>query len=47
MLQTGYEGAFLYQEGVQTGNRHSREVVNGPSLSMFKRHLDNALKNMF
>ena len=27
-------------------NRLPREVVNAPSLSVFKRHLDNALNNM-
>ena len=32
---------------VKHWNRLPREVVNAPSLSVFKRHLDNALNNMF
>lgn len=27
-------------------SRFSRQVVNGPSLTVFKRHLNNALDNM-
>jgi len=36
-----------FTEGVVTHwNRPSREVVDAPNLSVFKRDLDNALHNM-
>lgn len=38
--------AFLYQQGGQTLELASGEGVNAPNLSVFQRHLENALKNM-
>lgn len=38
--------AFLYQEGGQTLEVASREMVCAPNLSVFQRHLENTLKNM-
>ena len=37
---------FFTKRVVKSWNRLPREVVNAPSLSVFKRHLDNALHNM-
>jgi len=37
---------FFTQRTVKHWNRLTREVVSVPSLSMFKRHLDNALNNL-
>ncbi|KAK4813465.1 hypothetical protein QYF61_006256 [Mycteria americana] len=37
---------FFTERMVKHCNRLPREVVNAPSLSVFKRHLDNALNNM-
>ena len=37
---------FFTKRVVKHWNRFPREVVNAPSLSVFKRHLDNALHNM-
>lgn len=38
--------AFLYQEGGKTLEQASREMVSAPNLSVFQRHLENALNNM-
>jgi len=38
---------FFTKSVVKPWNRLPREVVDPPSLSVFKRHLDNALNNMF
>ena len=38
---------FLTKRVVKHWNRLPREVFDAPSLSVFKRHLDNALNNMF
>jgi len=45
-VQTGHQEAFLYERVVKDCNRLPREVVDAPSLSVFKRHLDNALNNV-
>ncbi|KFV44838.1 hypothetical protein N341_01884, partial [Tyto alba] len=37
---------FFIQRVVKHWNRVPRKVVNAPSLSVFKRHLDSALSNM-
>ena len=37
---------FLTEKVVTHLNRLPRELVSVPCLSVFKRHLDNALKNM-
>ena len=37
---------FFTKKVIKHGNRLPREVVDAPSLSVFKRHLDNALNNM-
>ena len=37
---------FCTERVVKPWNRLPREVVDAPSLSMFKRHLDNALSSM-
>ncbi|KFW93302.1 hypothetical protein N336_01802, partial [Phalacrocorax carbo] len=37
---------FFAERVVKHWNRLPEEVVKGPSLSVFKRHLDNALNNM-
>ena len=37
---------FFTERVVKSWNRLSREVVDAPSLSVFERHLDNALHNM-
>jgi len=37
---------FFSEREVKCWNRFPREVVDAPSLSVFKRHLDNALNNM-
>ncbi|KAK4822685.1 hypothetical protein QYF61_019554, partial [Mycteria americana] len=37
---------FFTESVVKHWNRLPREVVDAPSLSVFKRHLDNALNNM-
>ncbi|KFQ15073.1 hypothetical protein N330_00954, partial [Leptosomus discolor] len=37
---------FLTKRMVKHWNKPPREVVDAPSLSVFKRHLDNALNNM-
>jgi len=37
---------FFTQRVIKHWNRLPREVVNAPSLSAFRRHLDNALNNM-
>jgi len=37
---------FLTERVVKHWNRLPREVVDTPSLTMFKRHFDNALNNM-
>ncbi|KAK4826838.1 hypothetical protein QYF61_011646 [Mycteria americana] len=37
---------FFTKRVVKPWNRLPREVVNAPSVSVFKRHLDNALNNM-
>ena len=37
---------FFIEVLVKHWNRLSREVVEVPRLSVFKRHLDNALNNM-
>ena len=37
---------FFTESVVKHWNRHPREVVDAPSLSVFKRHLDNTLNNM-
>lgn len=38
---------FFTKSVVKHCNKLPKEVVDVPSLSMFKRHLDNALSNMF
>jgi len=37
---------FFTERVVKDENRLPRELVDAPSLSGFKRHLDNALNNM-
>ncbi|KFQ94506.1 hypothetical protein Y956_13694, partial [Nipponia nippon] len=37
---------FFTERVAKHWNRLPREAVDAPSLSMFKRHLDNALSNM-
>ncbi|KFP49952.1 hypothetical protein N323_03296, partial [Cathartes aura] len=37
---------FFTGRVVKHWKRFPREMVNAPSLSVFKRHLDNALNNM-
>jgi len=37
---------FFPESMVKHWNRLPREAVNAPKLSVFKRHLDNALNNM-
>ena len=37
---------FFTERVVKHWNRLPREVVDAPSLSVFKRHLDNALNNI-
>ncbi|KFW72379.1 hypothetical protein AS28_00767, partial [Pygoscelis adeliae] len=37
---------FFTERVVKPWNRLPGEVVDAPSLSVFKRHLDNALNNM-
>ena len=37
---------FFTERVVKHWNRLPREVVDAPSLSVFKRHFDNALNNM-
>lgn len=43
-IETGYQEAFLYEGMVKHWN--SEEVVDAPSLPVFKRQLDYALNNM-
>jgi len=38
---------FFTERVVKHWSRLPREVVDAPSLSVFKRHLDNTLNNMF
>jgi len=38
---------FFTERVIKHWNRLSREVTNAPSLSVFKRHLNNSLNNMF
>jgi len=38
---------FFTKRMVKHWNRLPREVINAPSLSMLKRHLDNALNNLW
>lgn len=37
----------FFTKRVKDWNRLLREVINAPGLSVFKRHLDNVLNNMF
>jgi len=37
---------FLTEKVIKHWNRFPREVVNAPSLSVFKRHLGNVHNNM-
>ena len=39
----GIRKLFFTKRAVEHWNRHPREVVDTPSLSVFKRHLDNAV----
>ncbi|KAK4830473.1 hypothetical protein QYF61_011197 [Mycteria americana] len=45
-FRPGIRKHFLIERVVKPWNRLPREVVDAPSLSVFKRHLDNALNNM-
>ncbi|PKU49520.1 hypothetical protein llap_229 [Limosa lapponica baueri] len=42
-LRPGIRKHFFTERAANHWNRLPREVVNAPSLSVFKRHLDNAL----
>jgi len=45
-LRLDLRKCFFTKRAVKHCNRLPRELVNAPSLSVFKRHLDNALNNM-
>ncbi|KAK4826122.1 hypothetical protein QYF61_005274 [Mycteria americana] len=45
-FRLGIRKHFFTKRVVKPWNRLPREVVDAPSLSVFKRHLDNALSNM-
>lgn len=45
-FRLGIRKYFFTERVAKHWNRLSREVVNAPSLSMFERHLDNAISNM-
>ncbi|KFP65336.1 hypothetical protein N322_12163, partial [Cariama cristata] len=45
-FRLGIRKHFLTERVVKHWNRLPREVVNAPSLSVFKRQLDNALNNI-
>jgi len=45
-FRQGIQKHFFTERCVKLWNRLHREVVNAPSLSVFQRHLDNALNHM-
>jgi len=45
-FRLGIRKHFFTKRMVRHWNRPPREVFDAPSLSVFKRHLDNALNNM-